>query len=136
MRIGGHLLAAAASLSLGSCAASGEAIKACHDAVKVYFTRGIDQLGLDALNKTLLAVSTLEACPNAKAVVTGHIDGTEIGMPRLGMTRAANVSSVMIKRGVDRRRITIRDAEFRQPARPTAPGIGDAKNRFVAIEWQ
>ena len=135
MRIGGFLLAAGASLSLGSCAVSGSPIKDCHDGIKVYFTRGIDQLGLDALNKTLLAVSTLEACPNAKAVVTGHIDGTEIGMPRLGMTRAANVSSVMIKRGVDRRRITVRDAEFRQPAKPTGPGIGEAKNRFVAIEW-
>ena len=137
MRLGGlSIAAAAAPLLLGTCALPGPPVKACRDAVRVYFTRGIDQLGLDALDQTLLAVSTLEACPRARAIVTGHVDGTEIGIPRLGLARAINVSSVMTKRGVDRTRITIRDAAFAQPALPTAPGVAESKNRFVAIEWR
>jgi len=136
LRLRAIALAAAAPLSLGCCAVPGEPVKACRDAVRVYFTRGIDQLGLEALDQTLLAVSTLEACPKATATVTGHVDGAEIGMPRLGLARAANVSSVMVKRGVARGRITVRDAAFAQPDRPTAPGISEPRNRFVTIEWQ
>ena len=134
MQIGG-LIVAVAPLLLGSCAVPAEPVKGCRDAVNVYFTRGIDQLGLDALDKTLLAVSTLRACPAAKATVTGHIDGAELRTPRLGLMRAANVSSVMIKRGIDRGRITVRNAGFAAPARATGTGIPEPNNRFVAIEW-
>ena len=136
MRFGGLFAAIAAPLALGSCTLPSEQVKACRDAVNVYFTRGIDQLGLEALEATLLAVATLEACPAARATVTGHIDGTEIGRPRLGLARAANVGSVMVKRGVDTARITIRDNAFARPARPTPPGVPEPRNRFVAIEWR
>jgi outer membrane protein OmpA-like peptidoglycan-associated protein len=131
--------AVAALLALllpGACAVPSAPVKACHGAVRVYFARGIDQLGLAALDRTLLAVSTLEACPRARATVTGHVDATEIGIPRLGLARAANVRSIMVKRGIERARITVRDAAFARPARPTAPGIAEPKNRFVAIEWR
>lgn len=132
MRIGGILLAAAAPLLLGSCALP---VKSCNDRVMVYFSRGFDQINLDALNQVLLAVSTLNACPAAKATVTGHIDGAEIGMPALGQTRAANVTSVMTKNGIARARITVRNAGFADPARPTSPGIAEPKNRYVSIDW-
>lgn len=135
MRPGGPIVAAAAPLLIGGCALPAEPVKACRDAVNVYFTGGIDQLGLDALDKTLLAVSTLQACPRARATVTGHIDGAELGTPRLGQMRAANVRSVMVKRGIESARISVRNAGFAAPARPTAPGISEPKNRFVAIEW-
>ena len=136
MRQGGYLIAVSAPLWLGSCALPGEPVKACRDAVNVYFTGGIDQLGLEALDATLLAVATLEACPAARATVTGHIDGAEIGMPHLGLARAANVRSVMVKRGVAGARIVVRDAAFAQPALPTPPGVPEPKNRFVAIAWK
>lgn len=132
MRFGG-ILAAAAPLLLGSCAVP---VKACQDAVKVYFGRGFDQINLDALNQVLLAVSTLNACPAARATLTGHIDGAELQVPALGFRRAVNVRSVMTKNGIAPARLTVRDAGFEAPDRPTAPGIADPKNRFVAIEWR
>lgn len=121
MRIGG-LLALAPAL-LGSCSLPSEPVKACKDGVMVNFGRGIDQLGLDALNHVLLAVSTLKACPAAKATVTGHIDRAELGSPLLAQGRAANVRSLMTKRGIDPNRITVRDV--------SAPS-----KRLVTIEWR
>jgi outer membrane protein OmpA-like peptidoglycan-associated protein len=132
MRPGGFIAAVAAPLLLGSCALP---VKACADAVNVYFSRGFDQINLDALDKVLLAVSTLNACPAARAVVSGHIDGTELATPALGQARAANVTAVMVKNGIAPARITVRNEGFARPARPTAPGIAEPKNRFVAIEW-
>ena len=133
MRPGGFIAAFAAPLLLGSCAVP---VLACADAVTVYFSRGFDQLNLDALDQVLLAVSTLNACPTARALVTGHIDGTELATPALGHSRAANVASVMIKNGVAPARITLRNRGFARPARPTGPGIAEPMNRFVAIEWR
>ena len=133
MRPGGFIAAFAAPLLLGTCALP---VKSCADAVNVYFSRGFDQLNLDALDQVLLAVGTLNACPAAKAIVTGHIDGTELATPALGYSRAANVSSVMIKNGIAPARITVRNHGFARPARPTAPGIAEPKNRVVAIEWR
>ena len=133
MRPGGIIATVAAPLLVGSCAVP---VMACADAVNVYFSRGFDQLDLDALDQVLLAVSTLNACPAARAVVTGHIDGTELATPTLGHARAANVSSVMVKNGIAPARITVRNRGFARPARPTAPGIAEPKNRFVAIEWR
>jgi outer membrane protein OmpA-like peptidoglycan-associated protein len=135
MRPGEIFTAAAAPLLLGSCALDGGPAKACSDAVTVYFSRGFAQIDLDALNQVLVAVSTLNACPAARATVTGHIDGAEVGTPGLGLSRAANVGSVMAKNGIERSRITVRNAGFDAPARPTAPGIAEPRNRFVAIEW-
>ena len=133
MRPGGYIAAVAAPLLLGSCTVP---VKGCADAVNVYFSRGFDQLNLDALDQVLLAVSTLNACPAASAVVTGHIDGTELATPALGQSRAANVTSVMIKNGIAPTRITVHNRGFDSPARPTAPGIAEPKNRVVAIEWR
>lgn len=129
MRFGGILIIAAGAFLLGSCA---ETVKSCKDAVNVYFSRGFDQLNLDALTNVLLAVNTLNACPAARAMVTGHIDGAEIGTPRLGLSRAANVRSVMTKNGIDRSRITVRDAGLSAPDAPA----DEPSNRFVAIEWR
>ena len=121
MRIGGYLAAAPALLV--SCSLPSEPVKACKDGVSVYFTRQVAQLNLDALENVLLAVSTLKACPAAKATVTGHIDNAELRTPHLGAARAANVTSLLTKNGIDRARITVRDA-----SKPS--------ERLVAIEWR
>ena len=121
MRFGG--IPALASVLLISCSLPAEPVKSCKDEVDVYFSRQVDQLNLDALNNVLLAVSTLKACPAAKATITGHFDGTEQRPARLAQKRAANVRSLMTKRGIDPARITIRQVE--QPSK-----------RFVAIEWR
>jgi outer membrane protein OmpA-like peptidoglycan-associated protein len=137
LRLGGSSIAiavAAAPLALGSCAAA-QPVMACKDTINVYFSRGLAGIDLEALNQVLLAVSTLSACPAARATVTGHIDGAEIGMRDLGLSRARNVGSVMAKNGIARSRITVRDAGFGEPGRPTSPGIAEPKNRFVAISW-
>lgn len=133
MRTGGFIAAVAAPLLLaGSCASPAAS---CADSVRVYFSRGFDQLGLAALNEVLLAVSALNACPAARATVTGHIDAAELATPQLGQSRAANVRSVMTKNGIEPARIQVRNDGFASPAKPTAPGVAEAKNRFVAIEW-
>lgn len=118
----GVMLAAAPAL-LSSCTLPAEPIKACKDAVDVYFSRQADELNLAALQNVLLAVSTLKACPAARATVTGHIDKAELKIPRLGRARAANVTSLLTKNGIDRARITMRDA--------ASPG-----KRIVAIAWK
>jgi len=130
MRNGGFL--AAATALLVSCSLPAEPVKACNDAVNVYFTRQVAQLNLDALENVLLAVSTLKACPAAKAKVTGHIDGAERRTPRLGEARAANVTSLLTKNGIERSRITVIDAGLAAPADTGS----QPRNRFVSIEWR
>ncbi len=123
MRIGGYLALALGAALLGSCSLPAEPVKACKDGVRVHFTRQVAQLNLDALENVLLAVSTLKACPAAMATVTGHIDRTELVTPRLGAARAANVTSLLTKNGIDRSRITVSSAS-------------EPSERLVAIEWR
>jgi hypothetical protein len=122
MRFGG-ILAAAAPVMLGSCSLPPEPVKACKDNVEIRFTRRAAELNLDALENVLLAVSTLKACPAARATVTGRVEGAERATPRLGAARAANVTSLLIKNGIDRSRITVRET-------------GRPDRRIVAIEWK
>lgn len=121
MRIGG--IFAAAPVLLASCSLPAEPVKACRDAIDVKFSRQASELNLAALENVLLAVSTLKACPAARATVTGHVDAAERGTPSLGAARAANVTSLLTKNGIDRARITV--------LRTGKPG-----RRVVAIAWK
>ena len=127
MRLGG-IFTGIAPLALGACAASGGSSLTCNDGVSVHFPRGGDELNLAAVNQVLRTVSTLDACPSAKAIVTGHADAGE--HDGLSGRRAVNVASVLAKNGVERTRITVRDAgpgEAGQASRPDS--------RFVDIVW-
>lgn len=126
MRLGGFFAAAGAPLLLAACALPAERRKSCTDSVSVRFPPGATQLNLDAVGQVLLAVATLDACPAARATVTGHADRGEL--PALGAARANNVASVLAKNGVARDRIQIVAAARETAAKPN--------NRFVAVEWR
>jgi len=129
MRLGG-IAAVAGPLLLGACALPANAVKSCDDRVAVHFPHGATQLNLDAVGQVLLAVSTLDACPSARATITGHADRGET--EGLSAIRAANVASVLVKNGVARRRIQVRVAGLDSAARQP----GEPDNRFVAVEWR
>ena len=126
MRIGGIAAAVGASLALGSCALPAEPVKSCIDGVFIRFPPGAAQLNLDAVGQVLLAVATLDACPAARATVTGHADRGELRA--LSTVRAANVASVLAKNGIDRRRILVRNAGEEIAAK--------SDNRLVSIVWR
>jgi len=126
MRFGGTVAAAAAPLMLAACALPAEPVKSCSDHVSIRFSPGASQLNLDAVAQVLLAVATLDACPSARATVTGHADRGEL--PALSAVRAGNVAAVLAKNGIDRDRIEVRNAGVEMPKRPN--------NRFVAVEWR
>ena len=126
MRFGGTILASGAPLLLAACALPAEPRKSCSDSVSVRFSPGAAQLNLDAVGQVLLAVATLDACPSARATVTGHADGGEV--QALSTIRASNVASVLAKNGVDRGRIQVVRTGREEP---TKPG-----NRFVSVAWR
>jgi outer membrane protein OmpA-like peptidoglycan-associated protein len=127
MRLGEFFAAAAAPLLLAACALPAEPRKSCSDRVSVPFPPGATQLNLDAVGQVLLAVATLDACPEARATVTGHADRGE--PPALGAARASNVASVLTKNGVGRDRIRIVAVAARET-------VAKPNNRFVAVEWR
>ena len=127
MRLGGFLFLTAASLAPGGCALPAEPAMACADAVSVPFPKGGAELNLAAVNKVLMAASTLNACPEARATVTGHADTSE--QPALAGARAANVASVIAKNGIDQRRLIVTETGARRQA------ARQPNNRFVEVAW-
>ena len=128
MNLGGIVTLLATTMALGSCAVP---LKGCRDAVDVYFSPGWDQINLAALDTIMLAATTLQACPAAQATLTGHVEGDEATTPALGLTRAMNVASVLAKNGVDRTRLTVRNAG----RAPPSPKAARPSNRLVDIRW-
>jgi outer membrane protein OmpA-like peptidoglycan-associated protein len=101
---------------------------ACADGVSVHFADNAAQLDLDAVGKVLLTVSTLEACPAAHAIVTGHAETGE--RAAVARARAINVAAVLSKNGIDARRIRIVDAN------QVGSVAHQPDDRFVSISWK
>lgn len=128
MRLRGVSTAAAVLPLLSGCALPAEPRMACADGVSVHFADNAAQLDLDAVGEVLLTVSTLEACPAAHAIVTGHAEKYE--RAAVAGARASNVAAVLNKNGIDAQRISIAHANA------AGPSAHQPDNRFVSISWK
>jgi outer membrane protein OmpA-like peptidoglycan-associated protein len=111
------------------------AVRAAAQPVEVHFAHG--RAKLDSAGKSLIdrLIGALNTCPEAALNVAGHSDAS--GHPRrnlvLSKRRAHTVSSYMIHKGIDARRLVAIGYGDKRPVAPNDTQANRAKNRRIEV---